>query len=293
MSANGHGTATAGLPPLRPHSAILEEAYESLAGPNPALPTGFAELDDLTGGLVPGELTVLASRPGTGKTLLALTIASHLATELGQTGVYASLEMSERALALRRISALARVPLRNLQRYETTAEDDRRIAAAWTKLTETRLLIDDARHQTLPMIRARLAQLAGTGDPARFLIVDHANLVRLPAGMPRHEAMSAMVRALRDAAEEHACAALLVAQMNRAQEARTKRDRKPMLGDLKGTGELEETADVVMLLSADGSDLLVDVAKNRNGETGEVMLTRQGQYGRVSGHAWSPSSALA
>lgn len=289
MTANGSSAAATGLPPLRPHSALLEETFESLAGPNPALPTGFTELDDLTGGITPGELAVLASRPGTGKTTMALTIADHLATDCEETVLYASLEMSARALTLRRMASRAGVPLRRLQRYETTAADDGRIAAAWADLAATRLLIDDARHQPLGALRDRLAQLADAGDPARLLVVDHVGLVRLPSGMPRVELMSAMVKGLRDAAEEHACAVLAVAQLNRGIEARTKRDRAPLLGDLKGTGELEETADLVLLLAADGGDLEVIVAKNRNGDTGSVMLTRQGQYGRVTDHAWSPS----
>lgn len=273
--------------PLRHHSEILEETYESLRGPSPALETGFAELDDVIAGIIPGQLIVLGGRPGTMKTTLALAIADHLATSLEQTVLYESLEMSARQLTMRRIANAAGVPLRRLQRYQMTDLDDQRIARVYGHVAATSLLIDEARHQTLPAMRARLAALAADGNPARLLVVDHVGLMPVPASVPRNEAMSAAVRGLRDTAEEFACGVLVLSQLNRGLEAR--KDRRPQLGDLKGTGELEETGDVVLLLYADGDDLEVIAAKNRNGESATVTLARQPQFARITDRPWSPS----
>ena len=285
-------TAAADVPPLRPHAQVLEETFESLAGPNPALPTGFAELDDMIGGVVPGQMIVLGGLPGTMKTTLALRIADYLATELEQAVLYSSLEMSARELTLRRMSAASGVPLRRLQRYQMNDMDEHRIARVYGQLASTRLLIDDARHLPLTAMRARLAALAVAGDPPdppRLHVVDHVGLVKVPAGVPRNEAMSVMVKGLRDTAEEFGVAVLVVSQLNRGLEARHVKDRRPQLGDLKGTGELEETADVVLLLHEEGTDLEVIGAKNRNGRADTIILSRQPEFARIIDRPWSPS----
>jgi replicative DNA helicase len=274
------------VPDLRPHRQLLEETWNSLSGPNPALPTGFAELDDMIGGIMPGEMIVLGGRPGSSKTTTALCIADYLATELERTVLYHSLEMSARRLTLMRMSRVAEVPLRRLARYEATDLDDRRIADVWPALESTRLLIDDTRHLPLSAMRARLAALKADGDPAALLVVDHVGLVQVPSGMPRNLAVSAVVKGLRDTAEEFGCGVLVVAQLNRGPE--TRKPPEPLLGDLKDTGELEETADVVLLLAPDGSELKVLIPKNRNGDTGRITLERSGQFARITDQPWSP-----
>lgn len=278
--------AAGAVPPLRPHSEILDETFESLGGPNPALPTGFTELDDMIGGIAPGEMIVLGGRPGSSKTTTALCIADYLASELERTVLYHSLEMSARRLTLMRMSRLAQVPLRRLARYDMNDLDDRRIADAWGQLNSTRLLIDDTRHLPLAAMRARLSALKQAGDPPALLVVDHVGLVQVPGGVPRNLAVSAVVKGLRDTAEEMGCGVLVVAQLNRGPEGR--KPPEPLLGDLKDTGELEETADVVLLLAPDGSELKMLVPKNRNGDTGSIMLERSGQFARITDQPWSP-----
>lgn len=288
--------------PLRPHHEILEEFIDALEHePDPAVSTGFPELDELTGGLAPRTQTVIAARSGVGKTTMALAIADHVASVLGIPVLFSSLEMPRDELIARRVASVAGVPLRRLLRRQMGSREWERVRDAYGYLAGTALVIDDGRDQTMGHIRSRLAEMAQAGTPAGLHILDHLGLV-VPSpgerrGDARHLEVAALTNAHRNMAFDLNIPVVTLAQLNRGPEQR--KDHRPVVTDLKESGAIEEKADVVMLLwrpeDATG-ELEVIGAKNRRGPADSVMLEFTGHLARITspskGRAWTPTTIL-
>lgn len=278
---------------LRDPAELLAGVLGSLEdGAPPALPTPYPELDELTGGWGPGQMIVVGARASIGKSLLATCMADHVGTGLDLPVLYSSPEMTERELTLRRISAAAGVPYTRLVRYQLTDGDWDRIRDVHAHLAASSLRIDDTSPVSLTQIRGRLGELARAGTPAALHVLDYLNLVQAPRAESRTQAVAAVVRGYREICREFGIPGLLLAQLNRGPEERRSR-REPQLADLKETGELEQAADVVLLLHRPApGEMEVIVAKNRQGPTGEVTLRFEGHYGRITSQAsaWSPSA---
>jgi replicative DNA helicase len=287
---------------LRPNSETVLEVLEALeTEAAPGLATGYPDLDDTIGALRPGEVVVVAGRPGGGKSLLGFCIADHVGTYLSLPVLFSSLEMTETELTARRISATAKVPLRDIVRRQVGGGEWDMITRALDRLTDTRLYVDDTAGASLAHIRGRLRAMARTGNAARLLVIDYLGYVAAPKAESRQQAVAELARGTKLIAREFSIPVILLAQLNRGSEHRA--DKVPTMADLRESGEIEQSADIVILLHRpDGGDpesprageidLIVD--KNRQGARCTVTLLLQGHYGRIvsPAHEWSPSAAV-
>lgn len=299
-------TAFTGPSALRPNSETVCEVLGTLEdGTETGLPTGYSDLDDVIGGLRPGELIVVGARPGGGKSLIALCIADHVGTRLNLPVLFSSLEMREEELTQRRISALSRVPLHNIVRHQVTEADWDRINRAQDRLMATQLHIDDTPQVSLAHIRSQLRAMARTGSAPRLLVIDYLGYMAAPKAESRQQAVAELARGAKNIAREFNIPVILLAQLNRGSESRS--DKRPGSSDLRESGEIEQSADIVLLLhredayereSPRAGELDAIITKNRQGPLCTVTLLFQGHYGRIVSFAprdsdpdqeWSPS----
>jgi replicative DNA helicase len=297
-------TAVAAPSSLRPNSETVTEVLDALEhDADPGLSTGYPDLDDAIGGLRPKEVIIVGGRPGQGKTLLGLCIADHVGTRLGLPVLFASLEMTEAELTLRRIAAEAKVPYVNLVRHQVTEDDWHRISRASDRLLDTGLHIDDASQAPASHIRRQLRAMARMGKPARLLVIDYLGYIAAPSAESRQQAVAENVRQVEKIAAEFSLPVILLAQLNRGPEQRA--DKRPVPADLRETGEAEQTADIAILIhredayepeSPRAGEVDLIVAKNRQGPLCTVTLAFQGHYGRIVSLTepveWTPSSAV-
>lgn len=290
--AVGQDRIRAGLASM---SEIFSAAYQSLdelvsgGARRTGLATGFRALDDLTCGLQPAELILLAARPSMGKTALALDIARSVAQR--SAVAFFSLEMTNEALFTRAVCAEARVNSHRMRTGFLRAEDPHRIAGAAGRLTESHLYIDDTAGISLYELRAKARRLKAERGLA-LVIVDYIQLMSMPRGENRNNEIDALARGMKGLAKELGVPVLALSQLSRAPETRGG-DHRPQLSDLRDSGGLEQTADVVMFLYREdyylrmmGREVPVDaagradvvVAKQRNGPVGKVNLAFLDSY---------------
>lgn len=222
-------------------AASLQRRFDA-DGMLSGVPTGVESLDLLTGGWQPGNLVIVAGRPGMGKTAYALQNA----LAAGRT-LYFSLEMTAGELIERAVANVGQLPHKWI-RFPKDAPDHamQLIAEASRSVSELPLKIDDSAARTVDGIAA-IARQAHMADPLRMIVVDHLGLIARPG---RHDAseLGAITAALKRLAKETA-PVLLLCQLNRSLESRT--DRRPVLADLRDSGRIEEDADVVMAVYRD------------------------------------------
>ncbi len=245
------------------------------------LSTGFKRFDELTGGLHPGELIILAARPSMGKTALALNIAQHAAVKLNKTVAVFSLEMSKEALLTRLLCAGGRVDAHRFRLGYLDSEERRRLQAAASELVEAPLYIDDTSGSHLMDMHAKLRRLKAE-RPLGLVVLDYLQLM---SGRGRFEnrvqEISALSRGLKLLAKELDVPMLVLSQLSRAPETRPG-DHRPMLSDLRESGSIEQDADVVAFIfreevyKPDREDLKGQaellLSKQRNGPTGKIEL---------------------
>jgi replicative DNA helicase len=249
--------------------------------------SGLYDLDRMSGGWQPGDLVVVAGRPGMGKTTALLGFAA-VAADSGIPVAIFSLEMSKTELVDRLICARAGIPSDRLQGGQLSEAELDRIHQAVGPLSTARLFIDD---------RAALDELALAAEARRLklkekiglIVVDYIQLVhgRRRSGDPdRIQEVSSVTRSLRQLARELEVPVLAVSQLSRAPEQRT--DHRPMLSDLRETGELEQSADLVLFVyrpdyykpeDAPGTAEMI-VAKHRNGPTGTIQTRFRKEFMR-------------
>jgi replicative DNA helicase len=208
--------------------------------------TGFTKLDDMTSGLQPGELIIIAARPSLGKTALALNIAAHAATvRKNVVGVF-SLEMSKESLLIRLLCSEARINSHKLRTGFSSREDWTKMTQALGRLAEAPLFIEDSPALSIMQIRAKARRLKAEKG-LDLLIVDYLQLV---TGQGRFEnrtqEVSYISRSLKGIAKELRIPVLALSQLSRAPEMRP--GRQPQLSDLRESGSIEQDADVVMFL---------------------------------------------
>lgn len=272
------------------HLGELISSHRTITG----LPTGFADLDALTGGLHPSDFIILAARPSMGKTALALNIAQNVALRGAKEGeapkrvAYFSLEMSGEQLAQRMICAEADADIRLLRSGETGTDTSinensllDRLWEASARLAEADIQIDATPGLSVMDVRSRARQLkAAVG--LDLIVIDYLQLMqgRRHGSDNRQHEVTEISRGLKALARELDVPVLALSQLSRSVELR--QSKQPMLSDLRESGSLEQDADIVMFLyredyykGADATpshitDLIV--SKHRNGPTGKVTL---------------------
>jgi replicative DNA helicase len=244
------------------------------------VPTGFVDLDEMTSGLQPGDLVIIAARPSMGKTALVLNIAQHVGTRTDKTVGFFSLEMSKEQLFLRMLTSEAGIDGHRLRTGFIGENDWGKLSHALGTLSEARIYIDDTPGIGVLEMRAKSRRLM-LEHSLDLLIVDYIQLMQ---GRGRFEnrtlELGAISRGLKGLAKELSVPIVALSQLSRAPESRS--DHRPMLSDLRESGALEQDADVVALLfrpemypdvkEEERGTAELYVAKQRNGPTGLVRL---------------------
>ncbi len=244
------------------------------------IPTPWAAVNDIIGGLRPGGLYVVGARPSVGKSVIALQLAKAL-TVKGSVA-FSSLEMSETDVQMRAVSADLRIDLRRLIERDLTPGDWEKIRARRAAWQNVPLFVDDNSGVTITDIK-RFARSVNRRQPLAGLVVDYLQLMSQPAGdkLPRHEFVADMSRQLKILAMDMQIPVVALSQLNRGSTQRD--DQMPKISDLRESGAVEQDADVVILLHREimgekRGDLSMLVAKNRNGSTNVAQLDFWGHY---------------
>jgi replicative DNA helicase len=246
-------------------------------------PSGFKDLDDLTGGFQPGNLIVLAARPSMGKSALVVNIAENAALE-GQPVVLFSLEMSESELAQRMVSSQAGIKGEELRRGRVAENRWPKILEVCNRLGDAPLYIDDSSDTSVLEVRAKCRRLHHQIEGGlKLIIIDYLQLMRHEGRVDnRVEQVSQISRGLKGLARELEVPVIALSQLSRNVEQRGG-DKRPVLSDLRDSGAIEQDADVVMFIYRDEyytkdesehpGEAEILVAKHRNGPVDDVRLT--------------------
>jgi replicative DNA helicase len=246
------------------------------------VPTGFVDLDRLLTGLQPGQLIVVAARPGLGKSTVSMDFARHAAIRAGMASAIFSLEMSKVEMVLRLLSAESRIPLHTLRSGQLLDDDWAKLAKRMAEISDAPLFVDDTPAMTLADIRAKARRLKRKHN-LRLLVVDYLQLMTSAKRTEsRQQEVSDLSRGLKLLAKEIECPVIAVSQLNRGPEQR--QNKVPQMSDLRESGSIEQDADVVILLHRDDyydkesprageADMIVP--KQRNGATDTITVAAQ------------------
>ncbi|MEG3191187.1 replicative DNA helicase [Lysobacter sp. D1-1-M9] len=277
-----------------PVNKALTEAFDVLqtrfaaGGSVTGLPTGYTEFDEMTAGLQPTDLLILAARPAMGKTTLALNMAEHAAIRTKKAVAVFSMEMSASQLALRLISSNGRVNAQRLRSGQLEDEDWSRVTSAIRMLRDAKIFIDDTPGLSPDVLRAKARRLKREHDVG-LIVIDYLQLMAVPGNNEnRATEISEISRSLKHLAKELNVPVIALSQLNRSLESRA--DKRPVMADLRESGAIEQDADVIVFIyrddyynkenSPDKGLAEVIIGKQRNGPTGSIKLKFFGEYTR-------------
>lgn len=270
-------------------SGVLDE-IEAIGNREAGLygvPTGFADLDDLTNGLHSGQMIIVAARPAMGKSTLALDFCRAASIHNNLTSCFFSLEMTRSEIMMRLLSAEAKVPLNHIRNGTMRDEDWDKLARKMGQVSGAPMFIDDSPNMTMMEIRAKARRLKQRHD-LKLIVIDYMQLMSSGKKVEsRQLEVSEFSRNIKLLAKELELPIIALSQLNRGPEQRG--DKRPMMSDLRESGSLEQDADMVILLHRDDvyekestrpgeADLIV--AKHRNGPTRDLTVAFQGHYSR-------------
>jgi replicative DNA helicase len=262
--------------------------YES-GGEMVGTPTGFRDVDQMTSGLQPGNLVIVAGRPSMGKSAFALGVASNLAVHHGIPVAVFTLEMSKIEVVQRFLCAEARVELQRLRTGKLTPEDWPRLVKACDTLTKAPIFVDDTRMTTMLEIRAKARRLKAREPKLGLIIVDYLQLMGSGSIEHRVQEVSQISRSLKVIAGDLEVPVMALSQLSRNVESRN--DKRPLLSDLRESGAIEQDSDLVMFLyrdeyyneqSEDQGLAEVILAKHRNGPVGTEKLAFLKRYAKFA-----------
>ena len=249
-------------------------------------PTGYHDLDELLLGLQPSTLTIVAARPGQGKTSFALGAALHCALDAKKPVLFFSMEMGHLELTKRLLAAEAQIDARKLSTGRLSEHEWPKLNQAVGRLAEAPFFIDDNPHCTVMEMRAKARRTKARYGDLGLIVVDYLQLMATPRrSESRQVEVSELSRGLKILARELDAPVMTLSQLNRQLEYR--QDKRPMLADLRESGSIEQDADVVIFIYRDeyynpeseqrGMAEII-VAKHRNGPTGASRLAFLEQY---------------
>lgn len=244
------------------------------------VPTGFKDLDQMTSGFQAGDLIILAARPSMGKTTLALNFAAHAALNKQMAVAVFSCEMPKEQLAIRLLCAEAKLDTKRLRTANLKDHEYKDLNQAFGRLADAPLYIDDSPGISPLELRAKTRRLQMDVD-LKLIVIDYMQLMRSGKSRVenRYQEISEIVREVKAFAKESKIPIIALSQLSRDVEKR--QDKRPQLSDLRESGEIEQTADLVMFIhrdsyyennSEENSVAKLIIAKQRNGPTGDVGM---------------------
>jgi len=271
---------------------LLSERYEN-RGQLTGISTGFTDLDELTSGLQPSDLIIVAARPSMGKTAFSVNIAEAAALKAKKAVVIFSMEMSASQLAFRLISSIGRIHQQHLRNGDLAEEDWPRVTNAIAILSEAKIFIDDTPGLSPVELRSRARRIHRENGGLGLIVIDYLQLMQVPGNKEnRATEISEISRSLKGLAKELQVPVIALSQLNRSLEQRA--DKRPMMSDLRESGAIEQDADVIMFIyrdeyynkeSPDKGLAEIIIGKQRNGPTDTVKLAFLGHYTKFENYA--------
>lgn len=250
---------------------------------------GLPDLDKIVVGLGPGTMTVIAGRPGTGKTVLGMQVAEHVAVREKKSALIFSLEMTHKELSKRALASVSSVSLNSINTGSALMSDDActRLTGGVAKMHQSDIRYCDKPALTLSRIRS-IARFEHRAKPLSIIVIDYIGLIA-PEPNSKHQnrnlELGAISRGLKALAKELGIPVVVLAQLNRGIEGRA--DKKPQMSDLRDSGEIEQDADVIIMAHRDMNSVQgqngiteMNVVKCRHAQVGFCLLQFQGEYAR-------------
>lgn len=266
----------------------IEELYESDSAIT-GVTTGFRKLDDMTAGLQPSDLVIVAGRPSMGKTTFAMCLVESCVIKAEKPTLVFSMEMPGEAIVMRMLSSLGRIDQTKVRTGKLSNEDWPRLTSAFSLLNEKALYIDDTPALTPTELRSRARRIARQHpEGIGMIMIDYIQLMQVAGGGEnRAGEISEISRSLKALAKELNCPVVALSQLNRSLEQRP--NKRPVMSDLRESGAIEQDADVICFIYRDevynenteekGIAEII-IGKQRNGPIGTVRLAFLGQYTR-------------
>ena len=260
------------------------------------LATGLQDFDEMTSGLQPADLVIVAGRPSMGKTTLVMNMAEHGAIKSNKPVLVFSMEMPSDSLAMRMMSSLGRIDQHKIRTGKLEDEDWPRVTSAVHMLSEAPLFIDDTAGLSPAEMRARARRLTKEHGQLGLIVVDYLQLMKVPGFKSdnRTGEISEISRSLKALAKELEVPVIALSQLNRSLEQR--QDKRPIMSDLRESGAIEQDADLICFIyrdevyhedSPDKGTAEIIIAKQRNGPIGKVRVAFLGKYTRFEDLAHS------
>lgn len=270
----------------------LHENQNTITG----VSTGFTDLDEMTSGLQPADLIIVAGRPSMGKTSFAMNMAENVAIQTKLPVAVFSMEMPGDSLAMRMMSSLGRIDQHKVRTGQLSDDEWPRMQSSINLLAEANLFIDDTAALSPVEIRARARRLMKDHGQLGLIVLDYLQLMQSPSSSESRVAeISDISRSLKALAKELNVPVVALSQLNRNLEQRP--NKRPVMSDLRESGSIEQDADVIMFIYRDevyndesehkGLAEII-IGKQRNGPIGTCRLTFLGQYTRFENCAHDP-----
>lgn len=263
-----------------------------LDNPITGVPTGFTDFDEMTAGLQPSDLVIIAGRPSMGKTTFAMNIAEHAAIKHKVSTAVFSMEMPGEQLAMRMMSSLGRIDQHKVRTGKLEDDDWPRLTSAVSILAEAPLFIDDTPALSPTDLRARARRLKREHDLG-LIVIDYLQLMQVTGSRDnRATEISEISRSLKALAKELHVPVIALSQLNRSLEQRP--NKRPVMSDLRESGAIEQDADMIVFIyrdevyhedSPDKGTAEIIIGKQRNGPIGMKRLTFLGRYTRFENFA--------
>ncbi|WP_017430883.1 replicative DNA helicase [Vreelandella jeotgali] len=266
----------------------IDELF-NLKGEMTGLSSGFRDLDDMTTGLQPSDLVILAGRPSMGKTAMAMNLVEHAVISDDRPVMVFSMEMPAESLMLRMLSSLGRIDQTRVRTGQLEDEDWPRLTSAVNLLKDKQLFIDDTAALSPNEMRSRIRRVVREQGNMSLIMIDYLQLMQIPGfSENRTGEISEISRSLKGLAKEFGCPVVALSQLNRSLEQRP--NKRPVMSDLRESGAIEQDADVIAFVYRDevynpdnpdnqGLAELI-IGKQRNGPIGTVHMAFIGKYTR-------------
>lgn len=276
-------------------TTTLERIDQLFHSDNPitGVPTGFADLDNMTSGLQKSDLIIVAGRPSMGKTVLGVNIGENVAIATQKPVLIFSLEMPSESIVMRMLSSLGNIEQHRLRSGRLNDDDWPRIGSAVNMLSAAKIFVDDTAGLSPGELRSRARRVARDHGQLGLIVIDYLQLMRVPGLADNRVAeISEISRSLKALAKELDVPVIALSQLNRSLEQRA--DKRPVMSDLRESGAIEQDADVIAFIyrdevynpdTHDKGIAEIIIAKQRNGPIGKVKMTFMGKYVRFASFA--------